>query len=181
MYPFKSGRAKIKWTEIERLEGYKRDRMTVDDICMDVTWDGWKATFSEEMPGWKELQKELSKIFPEVPADWERMIMRTPFATTYTVLYERADRRMPAATNFHAAFENIDRLTLQGVLEERGWKSRKESETCTELINTWTDWWLEEDGYGLRLHGMVACHPDNVAILEEIFGSLGAPYKYEFK
>jgi hypothetical protein len=96
VYPFKSGRAKIKWAEIERLEGYKRDRMTVDDICMDVTWGGRNATFSEEMPGWKKLQKEISKIFPEVPANWERKIRRTPFATTYTVLYEREDRKTPA-------------------------------------------------------------------------------------
>lgn len=181
MYPLQLGRAKIKWAEIERLEGYKRDRMTVDDICMDVTWDGWKATFSEEMPGWKELQKEIRKIFPEVPADWERSILRTPFATTYTILYEREDRKMPEGTNFHAAFENIGLETLQGILEERGWKSRKESETCTELINSWTDWWLEEDGYGLRLHGLVAFHPDNMVILDKIFGSLGVPYKYEFK
>ena len=93
VYPFRSGRAKIKWTEIERLEGYKRDRMTVDDICMDVTWNGWKATFSEEMPGWKELQKKVSEIFPDVTADWERKIMRTPFATTYTILYDRADSK----------------------------------------------------------------------------------------
>jgi hypothetical protein len=154
--------------------------MTVDDICMDVTWNGWKATFSEEMPGWKELQKKVSEIFPDVTADWERKIMRTPFATTYTVLYEREDRKMPAAANFQAWFENIDRLTVQELLEERGWKSRKESEICTELINSWSDWWLEEEGYGLRLHGMVASHPDNVIILDELFGRLGATYKYAF-
>jgi hypothetical protein len=30
LYPFKSGRGKIKWADIERLEGYKRDRMTCE-------------------------------------------------------------------------------------------------------------------------------------------------------
>jgi len=180
VYPFKSGRAKIKWAEIERLEGYKKDQWTVDEISMDITWDGWKATFTEGMPGWDELQKKVKEVFPEVPSDWGSTVMLPPFDSNYVLLYERADRKMPAKTNFHASFENISLETVQGLLEERGWKSRKESRTCIELTNSWTDWWLEEDGYGLLLHGLVPYHPNNLALLDELFDGLGVPYKYEF-
>lgn len=180
VYPFKSGSAKIKWVEIERLEGYKKDLWTVDEISMDITWNGWKATFTEGMPGWAELQKKIKEVLPAVPSNWESTVMLPPFAGNYVVLYEREDRKMPGKTNFHASFKNIYLETMQGLLEERGWKSRKESKTCTELTNSWTDWWVEVDGYDLLLHGMVAYHPDNLTLLDELFDGLNVSYRYEF-
>ena len=96
--PFKSESVKIKWTEIERLEGFKRDRMTVDDICMTITWNGRKATFDEEMPGWGELQKKIREHFPQVPSDWELEVMWPAFAANYRLLYEREDKKMPEKT-----------------------------------------------------------------------------------
>lgn len=89
LYPFKTGSEKIRWDDIEKLEGYKRDRMTVDDVCMEVTWDGRRVVFSEEMPGWEALQRKIREKFPQIPGDWEEKIKLPAFAKNLTVLYER--------------------------------------------------------------------------------------------
>jgi hypothetical protein len=88
-YPFADGEGKIRWSSIERLEGYKRDLMTTDLICMDVTFDGSVVTFSEETPGWYIFQERLRAALPEVSPTWEFDITFPAFGTNFTVLYER--------------------------------------------------------------------------------------------
>jgi len=179
-YLFSDGERKIKWSSIERLEGYKLDLMTTDEICMRLTFDGLVVTFSEETPGWYIFQEKLHAALPEVSSNWEFDITFPAFATNFTILYERGDRKMPAATNFHAWFEEIERVKVQRVLEKQGWTSRKESSICTELRNTWAELWLEESSSELLLHGRVAYHPNNIMILDNVFDSLGVFYQYEF-
>jgi hypothetical protein len=89
IYPFADGEVKVKWSSIEKLEGYKQDMRTTDMICMDITFEGLVVTFSEETPGWHIFQEKLRAALPEVSASWEFDIMFPAFATNFTVLYER--------------------------------------------------------------------------------------------
>jgi len=179
VYPFSDGERKVKWSSIERLEGYKQDLMTADQICMDITFEGSHVTFSEETPGWYIFQEKLHAALPGVSSSWEYDVMFPAFANNFTVLYEREDRKMPAATNFHALFKNIKRGKVQRALEKRGWTSRKESSVYTGLSNAWTELSLEDGASELLLHGIVAYHPDNIRLLDNIFDSLGVFYRYE--
>jgi hypothetical protein len=99
IYPFADGTAKIKWTSIERLEGYKRDFLTMDMICMDITFDGSVVTFSEETPGWYIFQEKLRAALPEVSKNWEFDISFPALATNFTVLYERKDGNLLEGKN----------------------------------------------------------------------------------
>jgi hypothetical protein len=94
-YPFKEHAGKLPWSEIERIVAYKLDQMTTDEICLDISTNGWKITYSESVPGWYQFVAKLKQAFPAIPDNWDGQIMQPPFATNYTVLYEREERRMP--------------------------------------------------------------------------------------
>ena len=180
IYQFGEGAKKIKWTDIERLVAYKMDLMTVDEIRMDIVWDGWKMTITEETPGWYQFVERLKAVFPGIPADWDSTIVQPPFATNLAVLYEREDRIMPEANNFYASFRGIPKELIKDALEKNDWTSRKAGWTDTELFNSWTMLLLEGDDDEPLLNGVVAFHKNNTAILDKIFDDLGVPYQYEF-
>jgi hypothetical protein len=69
--------------------------MTTDEICLDISTNGWKITYSESVPGWYQFVAKLKQAFPAIPDNWDGQIMQPPFATNYTVLYEREERGMP--------------------------------------------------------------------------------------
>ena len=97
-YQFKDGHEKIKWTAIERLEAYKVDLMTTDEIRMDIVWGAYQFTITEETPGWYQFVERTKKVFPTIPKDWDAVIVQPPFATNFTVLYDRENRNMPENT-----------------------------------------------------------------------------------
>ena len=37
-YEFETGLEKIRWSDILRIEAYKLDRLTTDEICLDIFW-----------------------------------------------------------------------------------------------------------------------------------------------
>ncbi len=99
-YPFKDEVGIVRWADIERIVGYKADSLTADDICMDLFWKDWRWTITEDTPGWYRFLAKLKEIFPTIPDNWDGQMMHPPFATNYTVLYEREDRKMPNENNF---------------------------------------------------------------------------------
>jgi hypothetical protein len=88
-YPFKEGLDKFNWSEVERIVAYKLDRMTTDEICLDLVANDWQATYTEMTPGWYQFLEKLESVFPTIPPDWDAKIALPPFATNYTVLWER--------------------------------------------------------------------------------------------
>jgi len=88
-YPFKEGLDKFNWSDVERIVAYKLDRMTTDEICLDIVANDWQATYTEMTPGWYQFLEKLESVFPTIPADWDAKIALPPFATNYTVLWER--------------------------------------------------------------------------------------------
>jgi hypothetical protein len=180
IFQFKSEQQKIKWAEIERLIAYKQDLMTTDEICMDIVFNNWQATISEETPGWYQFVEKTKLVFPNIPKNWDTEIAQPPFATNLTILYQRQDREMPEENNFKASFTNISKTSIKELLEKNNWTIRKASWTDFELCNNWTDLMLEGDENEPLLNGRVAFHNDNVILLDNLFNSLGGQYSYEF-
>ena len=180
LYPFKDRDEKLKWAAIERIVGYKLDLMTTDEICLDIFSGSWKITYSESLPGWYQLLIKLQQVFPSIPANWDGHIMQPPFATNYTVLYEREDRILPQSINFYAWLDSKSPITVVTIFEEQGWGIRKAGWTEWEMINTWSELHLEPDSEGILLNGLVALHPDNMGILNQLLDRLGVAFQYEF-
>lgn len=82
----------MRWADICRVVVLKRDRITVDDICMFFgRVDGTGLELNEDMTGWKELVEGLPQNLPGCkPVDeWCAAIEHPPFATNTTEIYER--------------------------------------------------------------------------------------------
>ncbi|MHA4807334.1 hypothetical protein ACX0G9_04485 [Flavitalea flava] len=88
-FSFKDDPQKMLWAEIERLIAYKVDLMAVDEICMDIFWNGWQTTITEETPGWYQFVERTKVVFPDIPKNWDGEIMHPPFARNEMLLYQR--------------------------------------------------------------------------------------------
>ena len=179
-FQFKSKKQKIRWTEIERLIAYKQDLMTTDEICIDIVFNNWQTTITEETPGWYQFVERTKFIFPDIPKNWDSEIVYPAFSTNFTILYQRADREIPEENNFYASFLNITKTNLKDLLKQNDWTIRKSSWTDFEFGNSWTELILEGSDNEPLLNGRVAFHNDNVILLDKLFNSLGGQYTYEF-
>jgi len=90
-YKFESGPKRFKWTDIDELKGYKLDRMTIDDICIDIIYGELQFTIYEDTPGWYQFIEKTKKIFPSIPKDWDWTIAFPTFATNSTILYKKEE------------------------------------------------------------------------------------------
>lgn len=97
-YQFRDGVEKIKWIAIERLEAYKVDLMTTDEIRVNIVYGEYQFTITEETPGWYQFVARTKEVFPTIPKDWDSVITNPAFATNFMVLYERVDRDKPKNT-----------------------------------------------------------------------------------
>jgi hypothetical protein len=82
---------RFKWTEVSKIETYKRDLGTVDMICLDFTLSAQHIVYmaNDEMAGFDELTKHLTRDFPTVPVDWWSDVAFPAFATNHRILFER--------------------------------------------------------------------------------------------
>lgn len=76
------------WEEIERLSAFKYDRLTTDEICLNIQSENVDAIATEEFIGWRELVNAIHERFPEIDKNWEGFIAQPPFATNHMVLYD---------------------------------------------------------------------------------------------
>ncbi|MFT4522747.1 MAG: hypothetical protein ACI8SE_001971 [Bacteroidia bacterium] len=84
-----AGNAHIKWYEINKLTGFKMDRFTVDDICLEVESTNYTTVLTEEYEGWGVFMEQLLNNFPEVDKNWEGIIMQPPFKRNESILFEK--------------------------------------------------------------------------------------------
>jgi hypothetical protein len=82
----------FRWSEVSRIETYKRDLFIVDMICLDFVVDTHEIVYvaHDEMNGFSDLAARLTHYFPSVPPDWWSEVASPAFATKHRVLYERA-------------------------------------------------------------------------------------------
>ena len=74
--------------EIERVVFYKRDEITTDLICCDVTVGSAVWTFHEEMADWPMLLERLERL-PGFRTDWFAAVAQPPFALSETIAFSR--------------------------------------------------------------------------------------------
>lgn len=176
----KEGYYSIKWTDIERLQAYKVDLVTTDEVCIDITFDNKTITITEATKGWYQFIDRLKEEFSHVDDEWQAIVLKTPFEYNLTTIYERADRIMPAKSNFYSVIKNKIEEDIIYVFQKNGWTTRKTSMMGCELTNSWTELTLENDNGELLLHGFIAYHPNNVTVIKQLLDSLYCAYKFEF-
>lgn len=81
--------ARLLAPEIVRIEMYKVDLITTDDICCDIhLQDGAAHTFDEETPGWDAAIEWLESL-PGFRRSWRNDVVLPPFAECRQVVFIR--------------------------------------------------------------------------------------------
>lgn len=177
----KGGFHSIKWVDIERIEAYKADLLTIDEICIDITYDNKTIIVTEETKGWYQFIDKLKSTLRLTDDNWETSVLETPFEYNPITIYERADRKMPVKPNFYSVIIGKTKEEINHIFQKHGWTIRKSSMTDFELQNSWTKLVLESesDNEDLLLHGFVAYHHGNIKIIRQLLDSLECAYKFE--
>ena len=82
----------VLWSEVEKVTVFKRDRMTVDEICMVLEVSGSQALeVNEEMPGWQELVQGLPTYLPgaRLWEEWFEKVAFPAFKTSPEIIFQR--------------------------------------------------------------------------------------------
>lgn len=78
----------LQLPEIDQVSFFKRDEVTTDLICCEVTVRDKAWFFHEEDEGWEVLLAHLSNL-PGWRLDWFSAVSQPPFAECRTVTYRR--------------------------------------------------------------------------------------------
>jgi hypothetical protein len=90
--------AHYNWTDIDTIFGYKEDRYTTDEICLDIiTGDKRCLTLTESIPGWYQFNVRLSKNIPLISDSWDGEIAVPAFETKLTLLFDKKGRTLNEA------------------------------------------------------------------------------------
>ncbi|HVF83512.1 MAG TPA: hypothetical protein VM913_05010 [Sphingomicrobium sp.] len=79
---------KLPLSDVTKVTFYKRDEITTDLICCDVTVGPKVWTFHEELVGWDLLIDHLRRL-PDFREDWFAAMAEPPFADSETVAFSR--------------------------------------------------------------------------------------------
>lgn len=84
-------RIRLRWQDVNGVVAYKRDLMTIDEICVGFSTPSGDVEIREEMQGWEALIEVLPTHLPGTPSssDWWKNVAQPPFATNATKLYSR--------------------------------------------------------------------------------------------
>jgi hypothetical protein len=82
----------VRWDAIEEIIAFKRDMLTVDDLCLGILPLGGRSyhVCDEDMPGWAEANRALERRFGIRFAEWFPAVAHPAFAENTTVLWRRA-------------------------------------------------------------------------------------------
>jgi hypothetical protein len=79
----------FEWKEIQRLTGFKIDKLTIDDICLKIESENNIFSVTEEFVGWRLFINQILIEFPEIDKNWEGKVALPPFERKETELYKR--------------------------------------------------------------------------------------------
>jgi len=70
----------VKWNTISRIVGYKNDKITYDEVCLNIDFGENKSiTISEEYQGWRELISEIGSSLELIDSNWLQLVMKPAF------------------------------------------------------------------------------------------------------
>ncbi len=87
-FNFKDGRSFIKWSDIIRIDAYKIDLITIDEIRLDIVLEKFQFTITEETPNWNLFIEKSKEVFTTIPKDWDRIITKPAFNANYITIYK---------------------------------------------------------------------------------------------
>ena len=74
---------------VERVEFFKRDRITTDLICCQVTFgDGRSLEWDEDMSDWRGIIGSLEAL-PDFDRSWFAKVSQPPFEPSHYLAFER--------------------------------------------------------------------------------------------
>ncbi len=79
------------WKALEEVVAFKRDMVTVDDLCLGFRSRGESQFYvcDEETPGWDQVNDALTARYGIQYQAWVAEIMKPPFVENWTVLWRR--------------------------------------------------------------------------------------------
>lgn len=80
---------RVAWDEIVEIGAFKRDMLTVDDLCLAFRGSSGWLVCDEEAAGWGELNDALAVRFGVRYEDWSPLVATPAFAENWTVLWRR--------------------------------------------------------------------------------------------
>jgi hypothetical protein len=82
----------VSWKDVERIVAFKKDLLTEDVVCLELVLrgrDGGCFLISEDAEGFWDVADCLSSVLSGVSDDWMSAVIRPPFATSATIVYQR--------------------------------------------------------------------------------------------
>lgn len=79
----------FQWSEIEKLTGFKLDRLTTDDICLKIESNSKTSFVTEEFEGWRIFINKMLMEFPKIDKNQEEIIAKPAFERKETEIYNR--------------------------------------------------------------------------------------------
>lgn len=77
-----------EWNEIEKIVAYKKDKITTDQICLELFFKDFKLLFTEDFTGWYEFLDRMHQYFPQINQNWQLDIVKPVFMGNETVIYQ---------------------------------------------------------------------------------------------
>ncbi len=85
----------FKLAKVIRVEFYKRDELTTDLICCDITTPAGVISAHEEMPYWEELIRKL-EFLGGFDVEWFSQVSKPAFAASNYVAFQRPGQSVAA-------------------------------------------------------------------------------------
>ncbi len=84
---------KVRWSQIRRVEAYRRDDITYDTVYLEIDHDiSESLLLSDEVVGFAELTAAIEINLPDVLEGWYPQVVQVPFAENRNLVFERQER-----------------------------------------------------------------------------------------
>ena len=81
----------IKWDEIEKIDAFKRDLITEDQICLEINVNNKQFYCSQDFDGWIEFEKELQIQLTELDKNWFSKVSQPPFEESRVTIFPKSE------------------------------------------------------------------------------------------
>jgi len=79
-----------RWDDVLKIIAYKTDRLTIDQICIEVFLrDGQMFRISEETLGYYQFMEHAKREITGLLPDWELKVVHPAFERNETILLDR--------------------------------------------------------------------------------------------
>jgi len=80
-------KSNVIWADITEINAYKRDLITEDQICLEISSGSNQFYCTEDFDGWKEFEEMMRKQFPEIETHWLMQTANPALETSKTQIY----------------------------------------------------------------------------------------------